>query len=658
MSIIFMVIAIGNMCGMYDKPLQIVSDRESKGLTFSHSKNLDVVDSYGTSRHIAKYAFPLGSTFTLSVRFDLLGMSSSDKRPRLFQSSDSATSESVSKRKRVPWWQNEVIYQIYPRSFKDSKGLGSGDLKGIISKLDYLKELGIGAIWLSPIYTSPMADFGYDISNFMDIDPVFGNMTDFEELLGSCHEKGLKVIMDFVPNHSSNEHEWFMKSVQMEDPYTDYYIWSDPLGFTEKGDPIPPNNWVSVFRGSAWTWVEERQQFYFHQFLAKQPDLNFRNSHVREEMKNILKFWLDKGVDGFRIDALKHLFEVEDIYQDEPIASDSNLNYPFDYGSLCHTLTVNQPETFDVLKEWRELASQYTDKLLMVEIYDGEIEQVMNYYGNERNPLADFPFNFLMIDKLKNRTELTGKSLKSTVDIWMDNMPEGKWPNWVLGNHDSGRMGSRFGEDLIDALNMLCLLLPGTPITYYGEEIGMINTWISWKDTQDPQGCRYGPKLYEKYSRDPARTPMQWDSTSCAGFTTHTETWLPINENYKTLNVKAQIEAASSHLKIYRSLTLLRKEEAFRSGKLSYPVITNDVFSFARSVNDCEMYLVVINTSENNIMVNMHKNANFRLPDTGVVILRSITDSSENTVPHSEVSLSNLEMVGGEGLVLSLDIQS
>ncbi|XP_064107590.1 maltase A3-like isoform X2 [Macrobrachium nipponense] len=555
----------------------------------------------------------------------------------------------------IPFWKQEVIYQVYPGSLYDYHPNGFGDLKGITSKVEYFKELGVGAIWLSPVYTSPMADYGYDIANFTDIDPLFGTMKEFEELLETCHVEGLKVIMDFVPNHSSDEHDWFIRSVKKENPYTDYYIWSDPVGFNASGDPLPPNNWLSVFRGSAWTWSDERKQFYYHQFLEKQPDLNFRCPDVQEEMLGVLKFWLDKGVDGFRVDALKHLFEVEDIHQDEPVAEDSGIDDKMDYGYLNHTLTVNQPETFGVLRQWRELLDHYPDKLLMVEVYEGqEIDMLMKYYGNETSPLADFPFNFFMIEKLQNRTELSGHSLKAVVDLWLDNMPSGKWPNWVLGNHDNRRIGSRLGEDMVDAFNMMALLLPGTAITYYGEETGMEDTWISWEDTKDPQGCRYGPKFYSEYSRDPERTPMQWANTTLAGFTSANHSWLPINENYKTVNVEAQKKVKFSHLKVYQSLTHLRKAEVFLSGSLAFPVVTKNIFSFVRVEHGDAKYLIVINTSEEEVIVNLHRDASFDLPETGVVVLRSVTDTSEETYPGSKVSLKNVKMVGGEGLVFSL----
>ncbi|XP_042857796.1 maltase A3-like isoform X2 [Penaeus japonicus] len=577
------------------------------------------------------------------------------RRPGLIVYSHSEMNKKLNvKRRRIPWWQSEIIYQVYPRSFCDSNGDGVGDLKGITSKADYLKDLGVGAVWLSPVYPSPMADFGYDIADFVGIEPLFGTMADFEELRAALHDRGLKLMMDFVPNHSSDEHEWFVKSKRKEEPYTDYYIWADPKGFSATGQPIPPNNWLSVFRGSAWTWVEERQQFYYHQFLAKQPDLNYRNERVREEMKNVLRFWLDKGVDGFRVDAITHLFEVEDLSQDEPFAADSGTDDPLDYGYLNHTLTLNQPETFTVVKEWRDVLDQYPDKAMIIEVFGEEIDEVMKYYGNDTVPLADFPFNFLLIEHLRSRGDLTGFALKDTIDLWMDNMPEGKWPNWVLGNHDNGRVGSRFGADAVDALNMLSLLLPGTPVTYNGEEIGMVNTFISWEDTQDPQGCRYGPEHYQEYSRDPERTPMQWDNSSFAGFTKGNSTWLPVNENYKELNVKAQLQAEETHLKIYKELARLRKEETFVRGHVAYPVVTFEIFSVMRYLEGYESYLLVINTSEQEVEVDLHHNSNMELPPSAVVVLRSITDTANATVPGSVVKLSEMILVPGEGLLLNL----
>ncbi|KAK3857931.1 hypothetical protein Pcinc_035849 [Petrolisthes cinctipes] len=552
----------------------------------------------------------------------------------------------------VPFWKTSIIYQAYPRSISDELPDGTGDLVGITSKVDYLRDLGVGVVWLSPIYESPMKDFGYDISNYTAIDPIFGDMDDFDELVARFHEHGLKVVMDFVPNHSSDQHEWFQKSVRREEPYTDYYVWADPKGTDDDGSPIPPNNWLSVFRGSAWQWNEERGQFFFHQFLASQPDLNFRTPAVREDMQKILTFWLDKGVDGFRVDAITFLFEVKDLTLNEPEVPGSE--DPDDYASLNHIYTTGLPETFPVIRDWRVLLDQYPDKLLMLEVYSNNMETLMKYYGNETYPLGDFPFNFLLIDHLKNRSELTGESLRTTVGLWLDNLPKGKWPNWVLGNHDVGRVASRVGEDLVDALNMVILLLPGTPVTYYGEEIGMLDTFISWEDTQDPQGCHWGPDHYQEHSRDPARTPMQWDESKFAGFTTANSTWLPVNPNYKTLNVAAQILAQTSHLKIYRELAVLRREEVFMKSNVSFPVITKDIFTFMRHLESYEQYLVVVNLSQKPVEVNLLQNTTQELPQKANVVMRSITDTSENTKPGMEVPLDKLPLTAGEGMVLTL----
>ncbi|XP_069978318.1 maltase A3-like [Penaeus vannamei] len=551
----------------------------------------------------------------------------------------------------LPWWKTSIVYQVYPRSFMDSTGSGVGDLIGIASRADYLRDLGVGAVWLSPVFASPMADFGYDVSNFTDIDPVFGDLRDFDDLLDELHRRGLKVILDFIPNHTSDQHEWFLKSVRREDPYTHYYVWEEPAGYNVAGDPIPPSNWLSVFRGSAWEWVEERQQFYLHQFLVEQPDLNFRNPAVREEMKDALRFWLDRGVDGFRVDALKFLFESRNVYEDEPPAQDSNVEDPLQYESLAHTLTVDQPETFEALAEWRELVDEYEDRFLMVEVY-ADINETMKYYGNETHPLADFPFNFQLLDSFQGRDNFTGESVMAVIDEWMTNLPEGKWPNWVIGNHDNGRVASRLGSDLVDALNMLILLLPGTPVTYYGEEIGMEDNFISWEDTQDPRGLNFGRERYKDFSRDPARTPMQWGDEPNAGFSTANATWLPVNANLTSSNVATQDEAKVSHLNIYRQLSELRREVTFVRGDLAFPQVTEEVIAILRSYRRAPSYLLVINTSEYDVTVDLQQGTT--LPEVGMVVLRSVTDTSEATLPGSDVQLNKVTLCGGGGIVFKL----
>ncbi|XP_021952619.1 alpha-glucosidase isoform X1 [Folsomia candida] len=489
----------------------------------------------------------------------------------------------------LKWWDSGIIYQVYPRSHQDSNGDGIGDLAGIQSRLDHFVELGIQAVWISPIYQSPMADFGYDISNFTDIAPVFGTLDDFRNLSDAMKERNIKLVMDFVPNHSSDEHVWFNRSVNRIEPYTDYYVWKDAKGFEIDGTPIPPNNWVSVFGGSMWTWNDIRQQFYLHQFVAKQPDLNYENPKVLTEILAAIKFWLDMGVDGFRVDAVPHMFE-DQRYLDEP--ADPNApegSLPDEYRYYLHPYTYNLPKVLDALAEIRQLIDIYTafdgkDRCMMVEATIPNLDDLFLYYGTESRPIAHFPFNFEFINRIK--PGFNGTDILSMVDEWFQKMPPGATANWLVGNHDNHRVSKRFGDYIVDPLNMLIHLLPGSSVTYYGEEIGMQDTWISWVDTVDPAGCNAGEDRYELFSRDPERTPMQWDATKSAGFSTADRTWLPIHYNYTILNVAAQSGSDESHLEIYKKVELLRRSNAFKFGSLETKA-PNDgaVFAFSRIYN-------------------------------------------------------------------------
>ncbi|KAG5334241.1 MAL1 glucosidase, partial [Acromyrmex charruanus] len=480
------------------------------------------------------------------------------------------------------WWQSMSLYQIYPRSFKDSDGNGVGDLKGIISKLEHLSESNVDAFWLSPIYPSPMVDFGYDISDFVSIDKTFGTMKDFEVLVKATHAASMKIIMDFVPNHSSDQHEWFQKSLQNIKPYTNYYIW-------HKGKVLPngtvtvPNNWVSVFGGSAWTWREERQAYYFHQFAPQQPDLNYENENVVNAMKDVMRFWLDKGVDGFRIDAVPHL--CEDVrFLDEPLTGNSN---PNDYGYTYKTYTKDLPHTYEVVKGWREVLNEYSDeKVMMIEVY-ANMTMTMKYYVYG----AHFPFNFGFITDTNQNSKAI--DFKRLIDRWMVNMPVLRaTANWVIGNHDKPRLVTRYGRYRAEIITMITLLLPGVAVTYNGDEIGMEDTWISWEDTKDPQGCNAGKDVYENASRDPARTPFQWDNTTSAGFSTNQKTWLPVNKNYLTLNLAAQKEQNNSYNALYKAVSALRKLPVIKRGTLTTTLLNNDVFAFIRKINGEVVYVV------------------------------------------------------------------
>ncbi|XP_071628960.1 maltase 1-like isoform X2 [Temnothorax longispinosus] len=434
------------------------------------------------------------------------------------------------------WWNNTVFYQVYPRSLYDSDADGIGDLKGIISKLDYIVDTGINAIWLSPIYPSPMIDFGYDISDFKNIDPTFGSLEDFKVLLARAKALGLKVVLDLVPNHTSDKHIWFQKALQGHKKYKNYYVWARG----RNGDGItPPNNWISVFSDSAWTYVESQKQWYLHQFEYRQPDLNFRNPAVRLEMKKVLIFWLDLGIDGFRIDSSAFIYEDLKL-RDEPRSFVEGAT-PRDYTYLNHIYTLDLIETYKLFGEWRKFVDLYAAK-----------------HNQDQK----------------------------------------------LGNHDNPRIASRF-PDRSDQMTMLSMILPGLAVTYNGDEIGMVDKRdISWEDTKDPQACLAGQAQYLSVTRDPERTPFQWDATKNAGFSTAKSTWLPVNQNYKQLNLAKQMEAKESHYKIYKTLALLhRTEPALTEGSYKSITTNNDIVLGVIRNNGYRIVVLLINFSDDESQV-------------------------------------------------------
>ncbi|XP_036334559.1 maltase A3-like [Rhagoletis pomonella] len=508
------------------------------------------------------------------------------------------------------WWQTASFYQIYPRSFKDSDGDGVGDLNGVTSTLPYLKEIGIEGTWLSPFLKSPMADFGYDITNFTEVDPLFGTMEDLEGLVAKANELNIKIILDFVPNHSSDECEWFIKSAANDTEYKDYFVWHP--GKVVDGVRQAPNNWMSIFSGSAWTFHEGRQEYYYHQFDKKQPDFNFRNPKVREEMKNILRFWMDKGIYGFRIDALPHLFEVEadangDL-PDEPLGGYSP--DPEDYGYLNHIYTVDRPETAHVLYEWRQILKDYQvehggeERILMAETWS-PITSVIEYYGNETADGSQIPFNLMMISRLEKESD--ANHYASVINTWFEYMPVGKTPNWVIGNHDKSRVGSRLGEERIDILNVLLLTLPGCSVTFNGEEIGMTDVWISWQDTVDPQACNSREEGYEARTRDPSRTPFQWSDAENAGFTLGNKTWLPLSTTYKRYNVKRERGIALSHLNIFKKMQEFRRLSTFQDGDTEVIALNDHVLAVKRSLSGDFTYITLLNIFGQLEHVNLHE---------------------------------------------------
>jgi alpha-glucosidase len=441
------------------------------------------------------------------------------------------------------WWRHGIFYQVYPRSFGDSDGDGVGDLGGIIARLPYLKSLGVDAVWLSPILPSPMADFGYDISDYTGIDPLFGSMDDFDALVNAAHEKGLRLILDLVPNHTSDQHPWFREARSSRDnPKRDWYIWADPAPHGGA-----PNNWLSEFGGSAWQYDEATSQYYYHAFLAAQPDLNWRNPAVRQAIYDAMRFWLAKGVDGFRVDVIWHLIKDASLRDNPPNPHYVDGRPPHE--RILTRYSTDQPEVHEVVAEMRRVTDEFDARVLIGEIYL-PLQRLVAYYGNDLGG-AHMPFNFALLS-----TVWSARSIEQIIADYEAALPTGAWPNWVLGNHDRPRVATRVGADQARVAAMLLLTLRGTPTLYYGDEIGMHQVTIAPHQVRDP---------FEKnvpcigVGRDGCRTPMQWDATAGAGFSSGTP-WLPLADDHVRENV-AMLEAdCGSILNLYKALIALRKQ--------------------------------------------------------------------------------------------------
>jgi len=525
------------------------------------------------------------------------------------------------------WWQKAVVYQIYPRSFQDSDGDGVGDLRGIIARLDYLADLGIDAVWLSPIFPSPMADFGYDIADYVGIDPLFGSLEDFDDLIGEAHGRGLRVILDFVPNHTSDRHAWFAESRSSRDnPRRDWYIWRDPAP-----DGGPPNNWLSEFGGSAWEHDPLTGQYFYHAFLASQPDLNWRNPQVQEAMHDVLRFWFRRGVDGFRVDALWHLLK-DDRFRDNPPNPDyEETQAP--YRRLQPVYTTDLPEIHETIRGIRSIADEFPDRLLIGELYL-PIERLMAYYGRDLSGMH-LPFNFALLN-----TAWEAKNLAQLIGEYEAALPTGGWPNWVLGNHDRPRIASRIGRGQARVAAMLLLSLRGTLTVYYGEEIGMLQVAIPQEFVRDPFE-RNVPGL--GLGRDGARTPMQWDAAPGAGFSDATP-WLPLGPDAASENVANQKAQGTSMLNLYRRLLRQRREtSALSSGPYELITAIENVLLLVRRSSD-EIVLVALNLSE--------LPAALRFADAsleGKVRVSTVGDREGEEVGNC------IDLRGDEGLIVQLD---
>ncbi|XP_013161261.1 PREDICTED: maltase A1-like isoform X1 [Papilio xuthus] len=561
----------------------------------------------------------------------------------------------------LDWWKHCVLYQIYPRSFKDSDGDGIGDLKGIISELEHFVDAGVDAIWMSPIFESPMVDFGYDISNFYKIHYEYGTMEDFEELLKKAHELGIKVLLDFVPNHASTESEYFINSEKKVPGYEDYFVWADSPGPDPNNASVmrPPSNWVSQFGGSAWEWSEARQQFYLHQFAIEQADFNFRNPVVRQEMFNIMEFWLDKGADGFRVDALPYLIEADPAdhngsYPDDPLSGIIHFE-PHQLGYTIPLYTKDLIELYDIVYEWREFVDKYLEdhpgdtRVLFSEGY-ANVTMTMLYYGNEEGAVgAHFPFNFDFITDLSAKSN--ARDFVYIILRWLTYMPHGGVPNWVFGNHDNNRMPTRFRHNMVDGLNSLNMLLPGVAVTYQGEEIGMRDGYVSWEDTVDVEACNRGDEdTYHLYSRDPARTPYHWNNGTNAGFSTGEKTWLPVADDFKEINLAKQKEDTRSHYKVYQALTALRKEKTLAYGEYDIRALSDRTLYLVRSLPTHNTYVLLFNVADTADTVRLDRVPHLKLPAT--IYVSSV---HSNRLAGATIDGEQVTLQAGEALVLKSD---
>jgi alpha-glucosidase len=503
--------------------------------------------------------------------------------PLLLLAVSCQTSTKPLNEKPHPWWQHAVFYEVYPRSFADSNNDGVGDLNGIASKLDYLKDLGVDAIWISPCFPSPQVDFGYDVSDYENIDPMYGTLGDFDHLEKEASRHGIHIILDFVPNHTSDQHPWFLDSRSSRtSAHRDWYIWRDG-----KGPGQPPNNWLSSFGGSAWQYDPKTSQYYYHYFYPQQPDLNWRNPAVKDAMFDVTRFWYKRGVSGFRLDAVDTLFEDPNLH-DNPVLPGKNA-----YGDPNEENEYNDnlPEVHDVLRGLRKVADEY-GAVLIGETWTDNIAELNRYYGPNNDELQlPMDFLFTMVDKLS-----PAEFRKQIASV---NSASG-WPTFVISNHDIVRSYDRYGDgthndQIAKLMAGLYLTLRGTPIMYYGEEIGMKTTPpIHREDVRDPIGRRGWPK--EK-GRDGERTPMQWDDSVNAGFS-QAKPWLPVPQTYKTHNVADELKDPNSVLSFYKKVLALRHtNEALLDGDY-IPLNENDqsVLSYLRLYNN-QAVLVALNMS-------------------------------------------------------------
>ncbi|XP_069120290.1 alpha-glucosidase-like isoform X2 [Argopecten irradians] len=530
------------------------------------------------------------------------------------------------------WWQNETIYRVYVPSFSDSDGDGIGDLKGVESHLDHIRNIGAHTVSLSPIYKFDHdVDSDFNIIDHMTIEKSYGNMSDFESLLKAVHERGMHLVLDFIPNHTSDKHQWFINSSTSSDrdnDYRNFYLWTDI-----------PTNWRSVYDNSSWTNSSQRNQNYLHQFLPSQPDLNLRSSQVQEKLEDILRFWLSKGVDGFYIRNSGYMFEDYDL-RDEKKSGDTNSTDTTEYSYYDHIMTYGLPEVYDMLSRWRTLVEEYsntTERILMADVRGG-LDKVMPYYGHYDRDGVHIALNEVFLPE----HDICGAPcVRKYITDWLSQLPDHQWANWVIGADDSDRLGSRFNESYIRAFLMTVLLVPGTPIIYYGDEILMTNTDISsepWEREQSMRGL------------------MQWENTTDGGFCSAGSCtkppWLPSDGKFRTNNVKDNIKSAESVINYLRNLTTLRRELTFLVGEFTTAITDDSIFSYVREFDGLTGYLVIINFSHEE-QTRDYYTSHGSIEKAATVELTTGNDVSY--YPEDDIDTRSITLGGYQGIVVSWD---
>jgi alpha-glucosidase len=538
--------------------------------------------------------------------------------------------------KATPWWRTDVFYQNYMAVFRDGNGDGVGDIPGLTDSLDYLADLGVGAIWLSPCFRSPMLDQGFDISDYTAIEPLFGTIADFRALLAAAHDRGIRILADYVPNHTSDRHAWFIQSRSTRtNPRRDWYIWRDA-----RPDGSPPNNWTSEPGGSAWQWDAATGQYYLHSFLPQQPDLNWRNVEVQEAMLEVLHYWLNVGVDGFRIDVAHMLMKDPDLRDNpprqHPAENPYDVQHP-DFALQEHIYDRMHPDVHRVLRRIRGTVDQYPDKVLIGEIEAMDWPQWATYFG-ERLDEIHLPFAFRLIE-----TPWRADALAAELAALYLATPEGGWPILALGNHDRSRLATRLPVLQLRIAAMMLMTLRGTPIIFYGDELGLANQDVPRQRQRDHFGLTEGGA-----SRDPIRTPMPWDGSANAGFSSADPDalWLPISQHADRLNVKAQLANPDSLLNLYRALTRLRRASpALRTGAITLQ------HAIMAETDGCLAYTRHADHDHKLVLLNLTGRApTVTLPGPSTILL------STGPRHHGDSTVEHVDLGPGEGLVLDLSV--